>query len=67
MMEFSTPHAIRQIKANTHKELWVEGQKQCPLQAMSFAFNYHTINIVDSAEGLNIEGIVPVSGHIHTE
>jgi hypothetical protein len=66
-MEFSTPNAIRQIKANTHKELWVEGQKQCPLQAMSFAFNYHTLNIVDSAEGLSIQGIVPVSSYTHTE
>ncbi|MFT5298299.1 MAG: hypothetical protein ACI9YH_004346 [Colwellia sp.] len=66
-MEFSTPNAIRQIKANTHKQLWVEGHKQCPLQAMSFAFNYHTLNIVDSAEGLSIQGIDPVSDYRHSE
>ena len=66
-MEFSTPNAIRQIKANTHKNIWVEGQKQCPLQEMSFAFNYHTLNIIDSAEGLNIQGVVPVSGYRDSE
>lgn len=59
-MEFSTPNAIRQIKANAHKEMWVEGQKQCPLQAMSFAFKYHKIDISDSATGLDIQGTVPV-------
>ena len=62
-MEFSTPNAIRQIKANTHREMWVEGQKQCPLQAMSFAFKYHKLDISDSAQGLTIHGTVPVSLH----
>ena len=62
-MEFSTPNAIRQIKANAHKEMWVDGQKQCPLQAMSFAFKYHTLDISDSAMGLSIHGIVPVRAH----
>jgi hypothetical protein len=62
-MEFSTPHAIRQIKANAHKEMWIDGQKQCPLQAMSFAFKYHKLDISDSAQGLNIHGTVPVCEH----
>lgn len=60
-MEFTTPDAIREIKANTHKDMWVDGHKQCPLQAMSFALRYHKINISDSAQGLSIEGTVPVS------
>jgi len=64
-MEFSTPNAIREIKANTHRETWVEGQKQCPLQAMSFAFKYHKLDISDSAQGLNIHGTVPV--HMHRQ
>jgi len=60
-MEFSTPNAIRQIKANTHKEMWVDGHKQCPLQAMSFALKYHKLDISDSGQGLSIHGIVPVA------
>ncbi len=59
-MEFSTPNAIRQIKDNAHKEMWVDGEKLCPLQAMSFAFKYHKINIHSSPLGLNIHGTVPV-------
>jgi len=62
-MEFSTPNAIREIKANTHKKIWVDGQKQCPLQAMSFAFKYHKLDITDSAIGLNVRGTVPVIDH----
>lgn len=62
-MEFSTPNAIRQIKANTHKEIWVDGQKQCPLQAMSFAFKYHKLDITNSSIGLNVRGTVPVIDH----
>jgi hypothetical protein len=62
-MEFSTPNAIRQIRANAHKEMWVDGKKSCPLQAMSLAFKYHKIDITDSAEGLNILGTVPVTSH----
>jgi len=62
-MEFSTPNAIRQIKANTHKEIWVDGQKQCPLQAMSFAFKYHKLDITNSAIGLSVRGTVPVIDH----
>ena len=62
-MEFSTPNAIRQIKANNHKEIWVDGQKQCPLQAMSFAFKYHKLDITDSAIGLSVRGTVPVIDH----
>jgi hypothetical protein len=66
-MEFSTPNAIRQIKANSHKEMWIDGQKQCPLQAMSFAFKYHKLDISDSAQGLNIQGTVPVCDHSQTK
>jgi len=64
-MEFSTPNAIRQIKANVHKEMWVDGEKLCPLQAMSFAFKYHKIDISNSATGLNIHGTVPVANGKH--
>ena len=62
-MEFSTPDAIRQIKANAHKEMWVDGEKQCPLQAMAFSFRYHKIDISNSATALNIHGTVPVTDH----
>jgi hypothetical protein len=64
-MEFSTPNAIRQIKANTHRAMWVDGHKKCPLQAMSFALQYHKLDISDSAQGLNIHGTVPVSKQRH--
>lgn len=60
-MEFSTPNAIRQIKANTHREMRLDGQKVCPLQAMSFALRYHKLDISDSSTGLDIQGTVPVS------
>ena len=59
-MEYSTPYAIRQIRSNNHKTIWINGQKQCPLQAMSFAFNYHKLDITESNRGLNITGTLPV-------
>mgnify|MGYP000474388349 FL=1 len=59
-MEYSTPYAIRQIKSNNHKTMWINGEKQCPLQAMSFAFKYHRLDITDTGDSLNIVGTKPV-------
>jgi len=55
-MEFSTPEAIHQIKESNKRYAIVEGQKQCILQAMSFAVNYHKVDITTSDGEIFVTG-----------
>lgn len=55
-MEFSTPEAIHHIKESKKRYVIVEGQKQCLLQAMSFAINYHTVDVSESDGELFVTG-----------
>ncbi|TPH13426.1 hypothetical protein [Litorilituus lipolyticus] len=59
-MEFNTPQAIRKIKLSKQDNLLINGKKQCKLQAMTFALNYHRIDVTDTPYGLKIRGTVPV-------
>ena len=59
-MEFSTPKAIHQIKSSHHKTMLVDGQKCCPLIAMTIALNYHKLDITETASCITIKGVVPV-------
>lgn len=60
-MEYSTPKAIRQIKTHNKRPIIVEGKKQCPLQAMSFALNYHVLDITETDAQMSVTGIQAVS------
>jgi len=62
-MEFSTPKAIHQIKLSHHKTVLVDGQKCCPLKAMTIAFNYHKVDITETSSCITIKGVVPVVGN----
>jgi hypothetical protein len=55
-MVFSAPKAINHIKASKKRYAIVEGQKQCLLQAMSFAVNYHTVDVTESDGELFVTG-----------
>ena len=59
-MEFNTPQAIRKIKSCQKRNLLINGQHQCKLQAMSFALNYHRIDVTETLDSLKITGVVPV-------
>lgn len=59
-MELSTPKALHVIMAANHKRILVDGHNSCPLQAMSIAFNYHTIDIEETATSLKVRGVAPV-------
>jgi hypothetical protein len=59
-MEFSTPKAIHQIKSNHLKTMLVDGQKCCPLEAMTIAFKYHKVDITITASCMMIKGLTPV-------
>lgn len=55
-MEFSTPEAIHKIKVCNKNYAVVEGQRKCLLQAMSFAVNYHKLDITESEGELFVIG-----------
>jgi len=59
-MEFNTPQAIHEIKLSQKSKVLINGKKQCKLQAMSFAMNYHKIDVTETATELWIRGVVPV-------
>lgn len=59
-MEFNTPQAIHEIKLSKKRHLLVNGKVQCKLQAMSFALNYHTIEMTETSNELRIKGTVLV-------
>ena len=59
-MEFNTPQAIREIKLSQKNRVVINGKDQCKLQAMSFALNYHKIDVTETTNELRIEGIEPV-------
>ena len=61
-MEFNTPQAIHEIRLSKKSRLLVNGKKQCKLQAMSFALNYHKIDVTASHNELLIKGLIPVGG-----
>ncbi len=61
-MEFNTPQAIREIKLSPKKRMLINGKKQCKLQAMSFALNYHKVDVTETLDELQIKGVVPVGG-----
>ena len=60
-MEYSTPNAIRQIKSHKEKAIIVEGQKTCPLEAMSFALNYHVLDITETDAAMMVTGVQAVT------
>ncbi len=59
-MEYSTPDAIREIKRSSRSEILIDGQEQCKLQAMSFALNYHKIDVTETPDSLQVKGVVPI-------
>lgn len=61
-MEFSTPQAIRKIKLSQKTNMLIDGKKQCKLQAMSFALNYHKIDVTETLNELRVKGVVPIGG-----
>ncbi len=61
-MEFNTPQAIRQIKRSKKSNLLINGKKQCKLQAMSFALNYHKVEVTETLTELKVAGLVPIGG-----
>lgn len=63
-MEFNSPKAIHQIKIKNYKQISVNGQKCCPLEAMSVAFNFHRVNIEETHDSLDIRGITPVANKV---
>ncbi|MCJ8320779.1 MAG: hypothetical protein MJK12_14165 [Colwellia sp.] len=61
-MEFNTPQAIHEIKHSKKNRMLVNGKIQCKLQAMSFALNYHRVDVTETSNELLIRGTVPVGG-----
>jgi hypothetical protein len=59
-MEFNTPQAIHEIKLSQKSNVLINGKKQCKLQAMSFALNYHKVDVTETHNTLQVKGIVPV-------
>lgn len=55
-MEFDTPKAIHQIKASKRTSILVDGKEQCKLQAMSYALNYHTLDVTETDDQLSVTG-----------
>jgi hypothetical protein len=62
-MEFNTPQAIREIKLSQKSRVVINGKDQCKLQAMSFAFKYHRVDITEKFDELQIKGIVAVGNY----
>jgi len=61
-MEFNTPQAIHEIRLSSKNKVLINGKKQCKLQAMSFALNYHRIDVTETPKELQIRGLVPIGG-----
>lgn len=59
-MELSTPRAIHKIKMSNKDNALVEGKQTSILQAMSFAINYHTLNVKETHDQLIVTGTTPV-------
>ncbi|MCO4798006.1 MAG: hypothetical protein KC484_02245 [Colwelliaceae bacterium] len=59
-MQFSTPEALHKIIGANNKKIMVDGHQSCPLNAMSVAFNYHTIDINETSSSLSVKGVSPV-------
>lgn len=59
-MQFSTPEALHKIIGSTDKIVMVDGHQSCPLNAMSIAFNFHTIDIAETNTSIDIKGVLPV-------
>ena len=59
-MEFNTPQAIREIKRSEKSKILINGKSQCKLQAMSFALNFHRIDVTETANELQVKGVVAV-------
>jgi hypothetical protein len=59
-MQFSTPQALHKIIGTTDKMVMVDGHQSCPLNAMSVAFNFHTIDISETSTTIDIKGVLPV-------
>lgn len=56
-MEFSTPEALREIKNSKKDYAIINGEKTCILKAMTFAINYHVVDIKETAGQLFIKGV----------
>jgi hypothetical protein len=59
-MELQTPQAIRAIKESKKTSALVDGRRCCILQAMSFAMNYHRLDVEENERELIVHGTMPV-------
>lgn len=59
-MQYRTPQAVHQIKVSKKDYVLVDGHKLSILEAMSFAINYHTLDISESHGELCMKGLNPV-------
>jgi len=59
-MELRTPQAIHKIKLSKKDYALIEGKKSSILQAMSFAINYHKLDVTETQGELLITGTDPV-------
>lgn len=59
-MEYRTPEAVHQIKISKKNYALVDGQKLSILQAMSFAINYHKLDVSEDHGELVVRGTHPV-------
>lgn len=59
-MQLSTPEALHKIIGANNKTILIDGHQSCQLNAMSVAFNYHTIDINETSSSLTVKGISPV-------
>jgi len=59
-MELRTPQAINKIKMSNKNHALVDGKQTSILEAMSFAINYHTLDIKETSEQLTVTGTNPV-------
>ena len=59
-MELRTPQAIHKIKLSRKSYALVDGKKSSILGAMSFAINYHKLDVTENKDELLVTGIEPV-------
>jgi len=60
-MELRTPQAIHKIKMSNKDHTLVDGKETSILQAMSFAINYHTLEVHETQDQLIVTGTNPVT------
>ena len=60
-MEFNTPQAMHEIKESKKPYAIVDGKKQSLLEAMSYAFQYHTVDVSMINNELRVSGTCPVN------